>query len=98
MSYPPVTVYTRTVCKLCDRVKVQLHEGGVAFEIVNIDLPEFSEARTYVTEVLGAKSVPVIVAHEGTIIRGYRPEQIKRLIDAFRYFLPEDFTPNERTP
>lgn len=76
------TIYTKTVCKLCDKVKLKLKQAGVEFEIINLDLPEFAEARSYVENVIGARSVPVVVSDVLPPILGYRPEKLKQLISA----------------
>jgi glutaredoxin-like protein NrdH len=75
-----VTIYTRTVCKLCDQVKIKLTQAGIEFETVNLDLPEHAEAKSYVENVLGARSVPVTVSDGFPPILGYRPEKIKQLV------------------
>lgn len=77
-----VTLYTSTVCQLCDRTKLRLWDAEIDFDIVNLDLPGFEEARTYVTQVLGAKSVPVVVSDVHPPIIGYQPDKLKRLIAA----------------
>lgn len=77
-----MTIYTTTVCKLCDKVKLKLKAAGVEFEIINLDLPEHIEARSYVENVIGAKSVPVVVSDVLPPILGYRPEKLKQLISA----------------
>lgn len=77
-----MTLYSRTVCKLCDRMKLRLTEAGVTFETINLDLPEYDDARTYVTQVLGAKSVPVVVSDVYPPILVFQPEKIKQLVRA----------------
>ncbi|MCA2331877.1 NrdH-redoxin [Mycobacterium avium] len=77
-----VTVYTQPGCRPCKRIMDQLKMFGVPFEVVDISLPEFSEAKTYVTEVLGAKSTPVVVSDVYEPIIGYQPDKIKQLVTA----------------
>lgn len=60
----------------------KLDKSGLTFEVVDIDDPKFSDARTYVTEVLGAKSTPVVVADDHEPIIGYQPEKLKALVSA----------------
>lgn len=79
MSIAQATLYSRTVCKICDRVKVKLKQAGIEYETVNLDLPEHAEARSYVENVLGARSVPVIVSDVYPPILGYRPDKMKEL-------------------
>lgn len=76
-----VTIYTRTVCKLCDQVKIKLGQAGIQFETVNLDLPEHTDARSYVENVLRARSVPVTVSDGFLPIFGYQPEKIKQLVE-----------------
>lgn len=75
-----MTIYTRTVCKLCDQVKIKLTAAGIEFDTVNLDLPEFAEAKSYVENVLKARSVPVTVSDSFPPIFGYQPEKIKLLV------------------
>ncbi|MDV6975293.1 glutaredoxin domain-containing protein [Mycobacterium intracellulare] len=77
-----VTVYSQPGCRPCKRIMDQLSAFGVPFEVVDISLPEFSDAKTYVAEVLGAKSTPVVVSDVYEPIIGYQPDQIKQLVAA----------------
>lgn len=83
-DYPPVTVYTKTRCLPCKRVIGQLEAAKVPFELVDIEDPAFSDARSYVTNVLKAKSVPVIVSDTHPPILGYQPEKLKALIEDYQ--------------
>jgi glutaredoxin len=74
-----VTVYSKTVCKVCDRVKLELKHAGITYETVNLDLPEHAEAKSYVENVIGARSVPVIVSDVLPPILGYQPDKLKQL-------------------
>lgn len=58
---------------------MKLKHAGITYETVNLDLPEFSEARSYVENVIGAKSVPVIVSDVLPPILGYQPDKLKQL-------------------
>ena len=75
---PPVTIYTRRQCRACDRVKAKLEENGIDYDTVDIDLNY--DAYTYVTQVLGAKAVPVIVTDTHKPIIGYHPDKVEELI------------------
>jgi glutaredoxin-like protein NrdH len=72
-------IYTRTVCRLCDQMKVRMKAAGIEFDTINLDLKKHEEARVYVTEVLGARSVPVVVSDVFPPILGFQPEKIKLL-------------------
>ncbi|AGT14308.1 NrdH [Mycobacterium phage Adzzy] len=77
--FAPVTVYTRPGCKPCQRVKDQLTEAGIDFDAV--DVTENAEAYDYVTKVLNAMSVPVVVTDTHKPILGYQPDQLAELIN-----------------
>lgn len=87
-----ITVYTKPGCLPCKRVLAKLLDAGLEYRV--IDISEDPRAYDYVTKQLGAKSVPVVDAGEGTIILGYQPEQLKTLIQAAKYFRG-DLTLNE---
>lgn len=76
--FAPVTVYSRRGCKPCERVKQKLEDADIEYDSVSLDLNE--EARTYVVDVLGAKSVPVIVSDVRDPIIGYQPDELDELI------------------
>lgn len=77
--FAPVTVYSKPACRPCDRVKEKLTAAGIEFDDVNI--LQNDEAKTYVTQVLKAMSVPVIVTDTHEPILGYHPEKLAELID-----------------
>jgi glutaredoxin-like protein NrdH len=79
--FSPVTLYTQPLCKACDRVKDRLTEAGVAFDAV--DITQNADAYTYVRDVLGAGSVPVIVTDTHKPIIGYQPDKLAELIDYY---------------
>ena len=81
--YTPVTVYTKPGCWPCIRVKRKLEDAGIAFEVVDITLGCYEEAFIYVTETLGAKSVPVIVTDDLDPIIGYQPDKLAELIEYY---------------
>ncbi|AOZ61294.1 NrdH-like glutaredoxin [Mycobacterium phage DarthPhader] len=76
--FAPVTVYTQPGCRACVRVIEKLADKGIAHDVVNLD--NNPEAKTYVTEVLNAASVPVIVTDTHEPIIGYHPEKVADLI------------------
>jgi glutaredoxin-like protein NrdH len=63
-------------------VKIKLKAAGITYDTVNLDLPQYAEARSYVENVLGAKSVPVAVSDVYPPIIGYHPDKLKELISA----------------
>jgi glutaredoxin-like protein NrdH len=73
-------VYTQPDCPPCKRVIKLLDRAAITHEIVDITAERFSDARTYVTEVLGAKATPVVVSDVAEPIIGYQLEQIRALI------------------
>lgn len=80
IDYPPVTVYTQPHCLPCKRVLAKLRGAEIPHEVV--DLTENDDARSYVTNVLKATSVPVVVSDVHPPIIGYHPDKLKALIDA----------------
>ncbi|QBJ00242.1 NrdH-like glutaredoxin [Mycobacterium phage Pharaoh] len=76
--FTPVTIYTQPGCRPCHRVQEKLEEAGIDYDVV--DLTRNEEARTYVTDVLKAASVPVIVTDVRDPIIGYQPDEVKDLI------------------
>jgi glutaredoxin-like protein NrdH len=78
---PAVTVYTKPSCLSCKRVIAQL-EKVADVEVIDLSDPAFPDAASYVTNVLGAKSVPVIVSDLHGPILGYQPEKLRALIAA----------------
>jgi glutaredoxin-like protein NrdH len=84
-DHPPITVYTAPGCRSCKRVIDTLEASGLDLEVVDLSDPAFADARTYVTEVLGAKSVPVVVSEAYDVIIGYQPDMLNRLIETYRY-------------
>ncbi|BBC43617.1 glutaredoxin [Mycobacterium phage AN9] len=79
--FAPITVYTQPKCRGCERVKDQLDKAGVDYDVV--DLTKYDEAKTYVTHVLKASSVPVIVTDTHEPIIGYQPDKVDELIDYY---------------
>lgn len=79
---PPITIYTTPSCRPCKRVIGQLEKSGLEFQVVDLSLPEHADAKTYVTEVLGARSTPVVVSDVHDPIIGYEPLKLKALITA----------------
>lgn len=81
------TVYTQSGCRLCARMIDKLESAGIGVEVVNLEDPASSGARTYVMEVLGAKSVPVTVVWDPpgdeSVIFGYNPDAINCIISRF---------------
>lgn len=73
-----VTVYTKPGCLPCKRVLAKLLDAGLKHKA--IDITTDPKAYEYVTVQLGAKSVPVVVSGE-TVIRGYEPMKLKKLIE-----------------
>lgn len=81
-QFPAVTVYTNPGCRPCKRVLAKLRGAEIDFHEVDLSLPEHEDARSYVQNVLGASSVPVIVSDVHDPIIGYDPTKLKSLIAA----------------
>lgn len=81
-EYPPLTLYTKPKCPGCNLVKGLLDKDEVDYEVVDIEAN--AEAYTYVTQVLGAATVPVLVADSSTPIIGFKPDKIRALLKALK--------------
>ena len=80
--FAPVTVYTQPNCQPCRLVKKKLEDAGVAFD--EVDLTTNSDAHTYITKVLMASAVPVIVTDTHEPIIGLSdPDKLDELIDYY---------------
>lgn len=80
--FSDVTLYGQPNCVGCDSAIWALEDANLSVDKVNI--LENEAAMTYVTGVLGVKSVPVIVSDVADPIVGYRPDEIEELIDLIR--------------
>lgn len=76
--FGPVRLYTQPQCRSCDRVKQKLEDAGVEYR--TIDISDDGDAYAFVRDVLGAKSVPVLVSDTHDPIFGYDPDKLKALI------------------
>jgi glutaredoxin-like protein NrdH len=56
-----VTIYTNPQCQPCRFTKKRLDDRGIEYRVV--DLSEDPEALKYVTEELGHREAPVVVAN-----------------------------------
>ncbi|MFI2753762.1 glutaredoxin-like protein NrdH [Cellulomonas sp. P22] len=72
-----ITVYSKPSCVQCTATYRALDKAGFAYEIV--DISQDSAARDYVVS-LGHMQAPVVVA-DGEHWSGYRPDQIKALVE-----------------
>ena len=81
--FADVTVYGQPNCGSCDAAVWMLEDAGLSVGKVNV-LDHEVGAMQYVTGVLGAKSVPVIVSDVAEPIIGYRPDEIEELIELIR--------------
>ncbi|MDM8085924.1 glutaredoxin-like protein NrdH [Cellulomonas cellasea] len=72
-----ITVYSKPSCVQCTATYRALDKAGFEYEIV--DISQDSAARDYVVS-LGHMQAPVVVA-DGEHWSGYRPDQIKALVE-----------------
>jgi glutaredoxin-like protein NrdH len=72
-----ITVYSKPSCVQCAATYRALDKAGLQYEVV--DLTEDGDARDYVMS-LGHLQAPVVVA-DAQHWSGYRPDQIKNLVD-----------------
>ncbi|QNJ55844.1 NrdH-like glutaredoxin [Mycobacterium phage PainterBoy] len=79
--FAPITIYTQPGCRPCHRIQQRLEDAGVDYDVVDITRNE--EAKAYVTGVLKARSVPVIVTETHEPIIGDQPDKVDELIDYY---------------
>ncbi|QFG08639.1 NrdH-like glutaredoxin [Mycobacterium phage Vanisoa] len=79
--FAPITIYTQPGCRPCHRIMQKLDDNGLDYDVV--DLTRNAEAKTYVTDVLKASSVPIIVTDVLDPIIGYDPTKLDELIEYF---------------
>jgi len=76
-----VVIYTKNDCRQCDWSKKLLDKGGIHYTAVNVE--EDATAFHYVTEVLGLRQMPVLIASTidgDEIWSGFQPLKIKEHI------------------
>ncbi|MEV8025978.1 glutaredoxin-like protein NrdH [Microbacterium sp. NPDC080220] len=81
-----ITVYTKPNCMQCQMTYRALDSAHLEYEVV--DITEVPAALEYVTEELGYRQAPVVVADDDDHWSGFQPDQIKRLTK--RAILPSD--------
>lgn len=75
----PATVYSATICPLCNATYRALTKAGVPYRIINAQ--EDEEAAAYI-KGLGYQRAPVVVLPDGTHWGMYRPDRITELGEA----------------
>ena len=81
MSTPDITVYTKPACVQCNATKRHLDKAEVAYNL--IDISQDVEAFDYVTQELGHKAAPVVVANvRGVQLdwSGFNPDMLNEAI------------------
>ena len=76
-----VVVYTKNNCSQCDLTKAKLDREGVLYTAVNVE--EDPAAFRYVTEVLGRRQMPTVIAStiDGDVVwSGLQPDMIREHI------------------
>lgn len=78
----PVKVYALSTCPYCRMTRRFLDEGGVSYELTEVDLLEGDEKQVAVDEVKrisGGASFPVVVIDDEVIV-GFNKARIKELL------------------
>ncbi|WP_339504812.1 glutaredoxin family protein [Pseudomonas sp. RL_105y_Pfl2_101] len=78
LSHARVVLYATDWCGYCKATRRFLDEKGVPFH--EFDIEKDSEARK-AYEALGGRGIPILDVN-GTLIRGYEPENILRALSA----------------
>ncbi|KUM34568.1 glutaredoxin domain-containing protein [Arthrobacter sp. EpRS71] len=76
-----VVIYTKNDCRQCDWSKKLLDKASIHYTAVNVE--EDATAYHYVTEVLGLRQMPVLIASTpkgDETWSGFQPAKIKELI------------------
>lgn len=71
-----ITLYSKPACVQCEQTKRSLAAAGLEFE--TIDLTQDAEAMAYVTQDLGFRQAPVVIAGDEKWA-GFRPDLIGKL-------------------
>ena len=71
-----IKIYTKKNCMPCQMTKNLFKKFGIEYEEINLE--ENEEARTYVSEVLGYKTAPVVVTKNDSWA-GFNPNNIRNL-------------------
>ena len=72
-----VTLYSTSWCGACKQAKAFLNQHGIAY--LEYDVEKSDEGRQQFV-ALGGRGVPLIVI-DGTVIKGFNPVEMKRLLD-----------------
>lgn len=77
----PITVYTQPGCKPCHQAMQKLDDAGLDYDTV--DITKNGDAYTYITQVLKAKSIPVITSDTHPPIIGNIQDRLAELIEYY---------------
>jgi glutaredoxin-like protein NrdH len=75
-----ITLYTLTTCIWCKKTKQFLHDNGIGYQYVDVDILEGAEQEAAMEEVKRWNpdcSFPSIVIDQATCIVGFNEEKIK---------------------
>ncbi len=77
-----VTLYALSTCVWCKKTRALLEELGVAYDYEYVDLAPPARQAEIEAELtrLGARLAYPTIIYEGTVVTGYRPDEIRRLL------------------
>jgi glutaredoxin-like protein NrdH len=78
----PVKVFALSTCPYCRMTRAYLDEGGVDYDVVEVDMLEGQERADAVDEVKrvsGGSSFPVVIVGDEVIV-GFNKKRIKELL------------------
>lgn len=78
----PITVYSTPSCVQCQMTYKALERSGLDYDVIDLAEEANSAAREWITEDLGYSQAPVVVVNDEDHWCGFRPDQIKRLVQA----------------
>jgi len=76
-----IYIYSQPDCQPCKLAIKQFEDAGLDFRV--IDISKDSLMRDYVIQHLGAQSTPVIEAEGFPVVRGFKPDAIREIIDHY---------------
>ncbi len=74
-----VFLYTLSTCGWCKKTKELLHEKGVSYEYLDLDVLQAEERKAAIADLQRRNAplgFPIIIIDDGQLISGYQPEKI----------------------
>ena len=78
-----ILLYTLSTCGWCRKTKAFLNELGVAYDYIDVDLPEGEDAQEATKEIVKLNpscSFPTLVVNQTQCIIGFQEDKIREVI------------------